>query len=528
MPSVPGAIRPGQWYVVAELIVRLADRGRSTMWRMLVEVETNAILYLRALTAGVDGLVFLNDPITSTGVATNSPNATAATLNPLRRDVTLQGLSAPAPNQALSGQFIQISDFELATAAPPTQPANTDFAYDTRTNDFAAVNAYYHCDRFFRLVKDLGYDVGTYFDGTTFPIPVDHRGRFGSTDGIERNASCNPNMASDGIGNVDFELADLTDTANPMGIAADWRVVLHELGGHGILYDHVGSANFNFAHSAGDSFAVILNDPETLAPDRFESFPWVSFIGRRHDRSVAAGWGWGGAQDVGGYSSEQILATCHMRVYRSIGGDLDRLTRRQFAARYMAWLMLRAVGTLTPMSNPSSPAQFLDALLAANEDDWISEGIFGGAYGKVLTWSFEKQDLNDGDPPTVDVYVDDGRGGEYGYLPVYWDAATIWNRRTADGVQAHQEPNVGTNYAYVKIKNRERRSRKTWSSEPSTASPRPGWCGRPLAADDDAGVGSRNTAAEQLPGIDRRAIPMDARPERRWTRQHPDDRFGER
>ena len=65
----------------------------------------------------------------------------------------------------------------------------------------------------------------------------------------------------DGIANVDYELADLADTANPIGIAADWRVVLHELGGHGILYDHVGAApNFGFSHSAGDSFAVILND----------------------------------------------------------------------------------------------------------------------------------------------------------------------------------------------------------------------------------------------------------------------------
>ena len=40
------------------------------------------------------------------------------------------------------------------------------------------------------------------------------------------------------------------------------------------------SPNFGFSHSAGDSIAVILNDPETQAPDRFVSFPWVN-IGRR-------------------------------------------------------------------------------------------------------------------------------------------------------------------------------------------------------------------------------------------------------
>lgn len=151
---------------------------------------------------------------------------------------------------------------------PPEAPG-TNFEYDARANNFTAVNTYYHIDRFFCLAEDLGFTISGYFDGTRFPIPVDHRGRFGSLDGIERNASC----SGDGIANVYFELADLTDTTNPMEIATDWRVVLHVLGGHGILYDHVNAANFGFAHSAGDSFAVILNDTDTKAVDRFESFP---------------------------------------------------------------------------------------------------------------------------------------------------------------------------------------------------------------------------------------------------------------
>jgi len=116
--------------------------------------------------------------------------------------------------------------------------------------------------------------------------------------------------------------------------------------------------------------------------------------------------------------------------------------------------MLRAVGTLTPFSNPGSPDQFLDALLTADSGNWTSEGLFGGAYGKVLTWSFERQNLNNGALPNVDVYIDDSRAGEYEYLPVHWETVTIWNRRIADGLEGHQEPTVGTNYAYVKIKNR--------------------------------------------------------------------------
>jgi hypothetical protein len=47
-----------------------------------------------------------------------------------------------------------------------TKSVGTDFDFDVRTNNFAAVNAYYHCDRFFRLVGDLGFDIPTYFGGT--------------------------------------------------------------------------------------------------------------------------------------------------------------------------------------------------------------------------------------------------------------------------------------------------------------------------------------------------------------------------
>ena len=463
LPPVPKPIQEGCWYLVAELVFRLPYEGSRMNWRILVEVETNTILYLRALSSGVNGLVFTYDPITSTGTTTNTPNQSNAVLNPLRDDVVLANLNAPvAGTQALQGTWATLTEESIPSIAPPTRPVGSDFDYDVRTNDFAAVNAYYHVDRFFQLVANLGFPltgVGAYFDGTAFPVEVDHRGL-----GTAINAQCVGD--GDGIDFTQYALADTADTANPIGIATDWRVVLHELGGHGILYDHVGTANFGFSHSAGDSFAVILNDylsewHNGAALDRFLLAPFVPAVPRRSDRTVASGWGWGGANDVGGYSSEQILSTTMFRAYRSIGGDSTSVARREFAARCMAYLMLRAVGTLTPTSNPSSPAQFLAALLTADAGNWTSEGIFGGAYGKVLTWAFETQNLNSGTPPSVDVYIDDGRTGEYQYLPVHWATTTIWNRRNADGMPGHEEPALlnaanlpATNYAYVKIKNR--------------------------------------------------------------------------
>jgi len=461
LPPVPKSIHEGRWYLVAELIFRLPHEGARMNWRMLVDVETNAILYLRALTSGVNGLVFTYDPITSTGIATNTPDKSNAVLDPLRDNVVLPNLNAPvAGNQALQGSLVSLAEIELKTVAAPTRPTGNDFdIYHARTDNFAAVNAYYHNDRFFQLVASLGFPLATYFDGTAFPVEVDHRGKGTPADmGNVINAHCVGD--GDGIDHACYALADTGDTTNPIGIATDWRVVLHELGGHGILYDHVGSANFGFSHSAGDSFAVILNDylsewHNGAAIDRFLLAPFVPAVPRRSDRTVAAGWGWGGVNDVGGYSSEQILSTTMFRVYRSIGGDSISVARREFSARCMAYLMLRAVGTLTPMSNPGSPAQFLAALLAADALNWTSEGVYGGAYGKVFIWSFEKQNLNGGAKPAVDVYIDDGRAGEYQYLPVHWATTTIWNRRHADGNTTHQEPKLGhTNYAYVKIKNR--------------------------------------------------------------------------
>lgn len=474
LPKVPASIKDGQFYVAEEFLftMPLPEMG-DVNWRAFVEVETGTILYLRALIDNVNGLVFEADPITRTGNAANGPTATGATLDTLRQVVPLP-LNAPVGGiQSLTGPFVRLTDFETPTIAPPTAPAATDFNFNARTNGFAAVNAYYNNDRFFRLVQSLGFNLGSYFDHTSFPVPVDHRGHITTTNGNEINAYCGGNGTGNGIGRLGYMLANTADVANPISIAADWRVVLHELGGHGILWDHVNSPNFGFAHSAGDSFAAILNDPETHATDRFETFPWTfsslpAGSRRRHDRAVAAGWGWGGANDTNGYSSEQIVSTTLFRLYRSMGGDSPDPGRRQFAARFAAYLILRAVGTLTPATNPPAglmgPTALASALMTADLGDWTSEGHAGGAYSKVIRWAFEKQGLyrtpgtpatSEGAPPLVDVYIEDGRGGQYQYLHNHWSNQSIWNRRLADGGTTHQEPVVGQpNFAYVKVKNR--------------------------------------------------------------------------
>jgi zinc metalloprotease ZmpB len=478
LPPVPDGINEGQAYLVAEIIFSLNMPTVGEMvWLILVELETGAILYAEPMTLGVDGLVFRQDPMVATGDLTITANQANAALNPHRSSQVLNNLDAPVSGtQNLRGTYVRIQNVEDPNIASPTRPGGSNFDYQVRTNEFAAVNAYYHQTELFRVIESLGFPIGSYFDGTTFPIPVDHRGL-----GTSINAHWVPNGVG-GTAHMCYGLGDDTDTTNPLGRAVDPWVHWHEMGGHGTLGDHVGGGTFGFAHSAGDGLAAIQIDPDSglrALPDRFRYAPFRPSLNRRFDRPVAT-WAWGGGgNDDSNYGSEQILATCHFRIYRSIGGDHSNLNRRRFASRVATYLILRTIGTLTSGTNPGNwnPATmsnvpgrgaqlWCEALMAIDLENWTTEGLFGGAYNKVIRWAFEQQGSYQtppapspvntvGAPPQVDVYIDDGRGGEYPFQAVHWHNTSMWNRNGPDGLAGHQNAIENqTNYMYVKVKNR--------------------------------------------------------------------------
>ena len=456
LPPVPASIEPGRHYVVREVLFShtVPDWG-DLNWRAFVEPESGAVLYLRALVASATACVFSTDPVSATGSALDG-GSPAAMLDPVRTTMTLLGLVAPSNrSQALQGNYVSVQDTDAPAVLPPTAASPFSFCYSAVTNDFAAASAYYHYDGAYRLVEGMGFDVATYFDGTTFPVPVDHAG-FGTSV----NAQAQGNTAGNGMGRFRNGLAR---AGFPVGIASDVRVVLHEFG-HALLWDHVNSPNFGWCHSTGDTLGAILHDAGSRAPDRFVTFPFVS-IGRRHDRAVGAGWAWGGTQDDTQYGSEQILSTTLFRVYRSAGGDDDDRALRRFAGRYLAFLIIKAIGMLTVTT--ADPVVYVDALMDADEGTPGFEGHPGGAWHKVIRWSFEQQGLYQppgaptpviapGSPPPVDVFIDDGRAGAYmPYLADPWGTADIWNRQAPDGGTTHEEPAVGaTNHVYVRVSNR--------------------------------------------------------------------------
>ena len=445
-PDVPKDIEPGRHYVVRDVVftLELPDWGELE-WRALIEARTGAVLYLRASVESCTGSVFRDDPITLSGNAANGPCAPAANLDPLATTVTLQGLTPPGipgDPQPLSGEFVELVDTDLPTLAPPTAalPA-CDFTFGSTTDEFAAVNAYHHMDALYRMVEDMGFV--NYFAGTTFPIPMDHRGENGGV-----------NAHHHGAGNSTTKYRfGLAGGGCPVGIAADRRIVIHEFG-HSVLRNRINSGTFSFAHGVGDSLAVILSDPASQVPDRFDTFPF-SGITRRHDRDPAAGWGWGGAKDTGGYSSTQIMSTSLFRAYRSLGGDAPALADREFAARWLTYLILAAVESETQVTQPAGPEDFAEDVMDADLATITFDGHPGGAFHKVVRWAFERQDAYDGEPPDVDVYIDDGRAGEYQWIDDYTAAADVWVRREADGGATHQDPYVGTTaFVYVRVQNR--------------------------------------------------------------------------
>lgn len=483
LQEIPSKLKPvnlaeNKYYIVREVLFSYTIEGIGLLnWRCFIELETGNILYLTAFTSSVTGLVFEYDPITQG--ANVDINDSDSTLNQHRTTVTLQRLENPGSgNQELRGDsnngyafIIDPTDHpndplhSPPAEDPPNEPSSSNFNYNARTADFAAVNAYFIVDRFIALIVDLGIQLSDQFPNTSIPLHVDHRAL-----GDQVNAQAPGNFNS--TASIGIRLGAVSGQSPYLGMATSNRVTLHEFG-HVLLYDFANSPNFGFAHSFGDGLAAIINDPVSQAADRFETFPWVNsattVADRRHDRTVSAGWAWDGSKDNGsfGYNAEQILSTTLFRIYRSLGGDSTAAHRKEYAARITVLLMIKAVQEITSSTNPSHAEDFADLMMEADtlttNSPLTLDNIDLGASHKVIRWGFEKQGAyqstpfgnKEGQPPAVDVYIDDGRDGEYQYLDNFWVTTDIINRTQPGSTFVHQVPILNsTNYIYVKIKNR--------------------------------------------------------------------------
>ena len=178
LQCVSGKIKHGQWYVVAEITFPYTtdDHGRVNL-RMLVEPQTYSVLYLGVLAAEVSGYVFRLDPISISGDDTLTHDQGNRRLNCHRSRVTLKNLEPPVNGrQQLTGKYVKLVEVHCPSIAAPTKPSGDGFDYNVRTNDYAAVSAYFHTNQVFEVIESLGFPIDTYFKNTRFPISVDHRG----------------------------------------------------------------------------------------------------------------------------------------------------------------------------------------------------------------------------------------------------------------------------------------------------------------------------------------------------------------
>jgi hypothetical protein len=478
----------------------LGNGGRLP-YRYYHDLET--VIRKEVLVSSGVGLVFPVDPRSQSAQPEPGPYRPGTELDSYAAYRPLPDLTTPAPggDWRLEGTRVHVAQNNPLGISPPAEPGRL-FDYTTRTDHFAGVSAYRHCDAAFRMVAALGFPLAEYFrpnhDAGKFPIRVVHRapippGR-GLFDGRTVNAQVTRDPSPHVVGEMLFALGDLTDAvANPIGIAADARFTWHELG-HVLLVAATGELEFRFAHSAGDALAAVICDLDSqvaaspqLAPWRGVTFPWVEAL-RRHDHRAEDGWAWHGSlydvatygeiRDPAGYRAEQIVSATLFRLYLALGGAAElsggqtAYLARRAAAAYTAYLIVRAIRGLGSASmTPVLDAYGLAGALMDADVGTVSllpdEGLFapfparprrGGAAHKVVRWAFERQGLyapptgrrpwNDrGDAEPVDVYIDDGRNGAYDY-------AADWETR-APHLQVDPPPKANVwSRVLVKVKNR--------------------------------------------------------------------------
>ena len=476
-------------------------RGEPAAVRVFYDLARRRLSSRRLLASGCSGLQFSLDPVTKTGSQTRRPNSPSERLDPLRDRCTLHDLAALGTGEhCLSGPRVSIKDPNPLGLDPPRCTSAFDFS--SRTNEFAAVSAYAHCDALLRMLEAFGLPPSQYVPG--LPVTVVHRAPLLFTaayhDGKAvaayvmglRDQPADPLAVE-----MRFALGDLADCdRHPLGAAADVRWVLHEFC-HVLLAAATGELEFRFAHSAGDALAAIMCDPDLrLASDsspggwRGLTFPFVSSPLRRHDRDVHRGWGWTGSlydapphyasiRDPAGYRAEQILSTTLFRLYRALGGDAldpygkpDR-PRRRAAAQFTFYLIVRAIKGLGPAA--VVPAVDVTGFVASLIDADIGTQVFGsgparrlgGSVHKVIRWAFQQQGLyhaadardrnRPGDPEPIDIYIERSgtQPGDYGYTRDWHSkASAMWVRRAPDNGPADEAPRIGmANYIYVEVGN---------------------------------------------------------------------------
>jgi hypothetical protein len=455
---------PGQPYGPGYAVTASLSVGASGI------PDVEAVEQVRHVAHAVLAKVFPRDPASQAGptaIVDARPNRAPDRLTNYWQGAALPGLPGTSASWTpLTDDLVQVDVLQSRLADPAADETKTTSVVPIciphpRTNWFAALSAYQHARGLFDTMRGYGLLPETFFRFASLPLHIRYRAPIDpgpGRDGRTVNAQVDydpPDHDMVGMGatsppplkplQVRFALGDLRRSRSrrePLGLSTDERWSWHEYC-HVLLAAATGALELPFSHSAGDALAAIMGDPDSALSVNQErrglTFPWV-YLHRCHDRSVFNGWSWSGRlhrqarfttnsnRRHKGYESEQIMSTSLFRLYRALGGDTvsDRVVRKR-AANYTAYLVMRAIDLLGPaaLMPADTPGDFVLALIAADTGTLpVSSGPLaervGGWAAKVVGWAFEAQGLDarrdpldvfdaPGEPPEVDIYVDNGR-----------------------------------------------------------------------------------------------------------------------
>lgn len=140
------------WLVIANTLQPPHD------WFVYVDAESGTVLALedRIMFVDGEGMVFNPNPVVTMNDNTIREGITTEeTLNGERETVDLRDITGPVDgNYTLTGPFCNIVNLANPSIGIPEEASATDFNYTRTTDDFEAVNVYYHIDSLQRYIQD--------------------------------------------------------------------------------------------------------------------------------------------------------------------------------------------------------------------------------------------------------------------------------------------------------------------------------------------------------------------------------------
>ncbi|TFH52963.1 MAG: hypothetical protein E4G89_01200 [Methanothrix sp.] len=440
--------KPGQVYLVWQVPMR--TEGPSGSWELLVDATNGELVAVKDKRryAAPKADIFWPDPIRSKKDDSLSWSTSESDLNnQLVKNVPLEDLDpAVSGKYKLDGKWVRSRDRSKPDFSPPETTG--DFKYGAKSKEFLSVMAYYYL---VRLITDLrSFGITSFNNAVTGPIDADAQGADGDNNSFF-DPGADPVYITFGTNETN------PDTGTALfGVpdAQDPGVIVHEYG-HAIHYFLNKEQSYAHEHWFCDFLAVAwvdrYNKHQYL---REEMFPWDNNSGdewsniRRVDLIQRF--------DDPGFSAYKatlqgaIGATALWDWFNNIGGASSNADVRKWAADEA---IRTYIEMLTFTASNTTHENLVKGLITAD----TNKKLTGGLYGKVIWDAFRHRGLwsNFSSLGNVDVYIDDGRHGEYEYREVFWENEDIWNRHNPDGGTSDETPCMNIlNHVYVRVKNR--------------------------------------------------------------------------